>query len=75
MLKLKVLDRSLCILQVYASNTTSEYQAFVDEVNDTLFRVSLTESTVLMGDFNPHSWNRHRYVEGCDRKTWSHWTE
>ena len=20
-------------------------------------------------------WNRHRYVEGCDRKTWSHWTE
>ena len=20
-------------------------------------------------------WNRHRYVEGCDLKTWSHWTE
>ena len=36
MLKLKVLDRSLCLLQVYAPNATSEYQAFVDEVNDAL---------------------------------------
>ena len=36
------------------SNTTSEYQAFVDEVNDVLLRVSLTESTVLRGDFNAH---------------------
>ena len=48
MLKLKVLDRSLCLLQVYAPNATSEYQAFVDEVNDALLRVSATESTVLM---------------------------
>ena len=39
MLKLKVLDRSLCLLQVYAPNTTSEYQAFVDEVNDALLQV------------------------------------
>ena len=54
MLKLKVLDRSLCLLQVYAPNATSEYQTFVDEVNDALLRVSATESTVLMGDFNAH---------------------
>ena len=54
MLKLKVLDRSLCLLQVYAPNATSEYQTFVDEVNDALLRVSPTESTVLMGDFNAH---------------------
>ena len=54
MLKLKVLDRSLCLLQVYAPNATSEYQAFVDEVNDALLRVSATKSTVLMGDFNAH---------------------
>ena len=53
MLKLKVLDRSLCILQIYTPNATSEYQAFVDEVNDALLRVSGTESTVLMGDFRP----------------------
>ena len=35
-------------------NASSEYQAFVDEVNDTLLRVLPTESTVLMGDFNAH---------------------
>ena len=35
-------------------NATSEYQTFVDEVNDALLRVSATESTVLMGDFNAH---------------------
>ena len=54
MLKLKILDRSLCLLQVYAPNATSEYQAFVDKVNDALLRVLATESTVLMGDFNAH---------------------
>ena len=62
MLKLKVLDRSLCLLQVYAPNTMSEYQTFVDEVNDTLLQVSATESTVLMGDFNAHV--------GTDTDTW-----
>ena len=39
MLKLKVLDRSLCLLQVYAPNATvatSEQQACLDEVNDAL---------------------------------------
>ena len=46
-LKLKVLVRSLCLLQVYAPNATSEYQTFVDEV-------SLTESIILIGDFNAH---------------------
>ena len=51
MLTLKALDQSLCLLQVYALNTTSEYPAFVDEVNDALLQVSPTESTVLMGDF------------------------
>ena len=62
MLKLKVLDRSLWLLQVYAPNATSEYQAFVDEVNDALLRVSATESTVLFGDFNAHA--------GTDTDTW-----
>ena len=62
MLKLKVLDRSLCLLPVYAPNATSEYQTFVDEVNDALLRVSVTESTVLMGHFNSHV--------GTDKDTW-----
>ena len=54
MLKLKVLDWSWCILQAHAPNATSEYQAFVNEVNNALFQVSPTESTVLMEDFNTH---------------------
>ena len=62
MLKLKALDRSLSLLQVYAPNATSEYQAFVDDVNDAVLRVSPTESTVLMEDFNSHV--------GTDTDTW-----
>ena len=34
MLKLKIKYRSLCLLQVNAPNAVSEYQAFVDDVND-----------------------------------------
>ena len=41
---------------------TSEYQDFVDEVNEALLRVSRTEFTVLMGDFNAHV--------GTDTDTW-----
>ena len=72
MLKLKVLDWSLRILQVYAPNAATEYQDFVDEVNDALLQVSPTESTILMGDFNAHvgietdTWNgvigKHRFT-------------
>ena len=61
-LKLRIQDRSICLLQVYAPNATNEYQAFVDEVNDALLRVSPTESTILMGDFNAHI--------GTDDETW-----
>ena len=35
-------------------NAVSEYQAFVDDVNDALQRVGSTESTILFGDFNAH---------------------
>ena len=63
MLKLKVLNRSLCLLQVYAPNASSEYQAFVSDINDALLRVSPTEFTVLMGDFNAHV--------GTDTDTWT----
>ena len=40
----------------------SEYQAFMDEVNDALLRVAPTESTVLMGNFYAHV--------GTDTDTW-----
>ena len=52
--ELKVLDRSLSLMQVYAPNAMSKYQTFVYEVNDALLRVSPTESAALMGDFNAH---------------------
>ena len=42
---------------------TSEYKAFADEVNDALLRVSPTESSVLMEDFNAHV--------GTDSDTWN----
>jgi len=61
-LKLKVESQSICRLQVFAFNAASEYQAFVDEVNDALLGVSPFESTVLTGDFNVHI--------GTDTKTW-----
>ena len=61
MLKLKIVDRSLCLLQVFAPIGTSEYQDFVDEVNNALLR-SLTQSAVLMGNFNAHV--------GADTDTW-----
>ena len=62
MLKLKVKDWSLCLLQVYAPNAVCEYQAFVDDVNDALQRVGSTESIVLLGDFNAQI--------GTDSETW-----
>ena len=62
MLKLRIVDRPFCLLQVHAPNTTSEYQNFVDEANDALLGVSHTESIVLMRDFNAHV--------GTDTDTW-----
>jgi len=52
--KLKVENQSICLFQVYVSNAASEYQAFVDKVNDALLRLSPSEYTVLMRDFNAY---------------------
>ena len=43
-------------------NGESEYQAFVNDVNDALQRVGSTESAMLFGDFNAHI--------GTDNETW-----
>ena len=61
-LKVKIKSQSLCFIQVYAPNSTTQYLDFVDEVNDALQRVSSSESTVLLGDFNAHV--------GTDDVTW-----
>ena len=58
MLKLKVKERSLCLLQVHAPNAVSDYQAFVNDVNDALQRVRSTKSTIHFGGFQCTHWNR-----------------
>ena len=47
---------------MYALNAVSEYQAFVDDVNDALQKVRSTKSTIFFGDFNAHI--------GTDSETW-----
>ena len=37
--KLKVLNRSLRLLQAYVPNATSEHQAFMDEVSNALLQI------------------------------------
>ena len=55
MLKLKVKNRSLCLLQAYAPNAVNECEAFVDDVDDALQQVESTESAILMENFNAHT--------------------
>ena len=54
LLKLKLLERSLCVLQVYAPNIKSQYEAFLEKVEVALGKATSSESLVLLGDFNAH---------------------
>ena len=62
LLKLRLHERSLCILQVYAPNIESQYEAFLEEVEVALGKTTSSESLVLLGDFNAHV--------GIDNATW-----
>ena len=62
LLKLRLQERSLCILQVYAPNVESQYEAFLEEVGVALGKATSSESLVLSGDFNAHV--------GIDNATW-----
>ena len=62
LLKLSLQERSLCILQVYAPNIASQYEAFLEEVEVALGKATSSESLVLLGDFNAHV--------GIDNATW-----
>ena len=46
LLKLRLQERSLCILQVYALNMESQYEAFLEEVEVALGKATLSESLV-----------------------------
>ena len=61
-LKLRLQERSLCILQVYAPNIESQYETFLEEVEVALGKATLSESLVVLGDFNAHV--------GIDNATW-----
>ena len=60
-LKLRLNERSLCILQVYAPNAGAQCQSFLDQIGAALLKVTYAESIVLLGDFNAHV--------GTDNKT------
>ena len=62
LLKLRLQERSLCILQVYAPNIESHYEAFLEEVVVALGKSSSSECLVLLGNFNAHV--------GIDNATW-----
>ena len=52
--KLRLQERSLCILQAYAPNIESQHKAFLEEVEVALGKAASSESLVLLGDFNAH---------------------
>ena len=62
LLKLRLQEQSLCILQVYAPSMESHYEAFLDEVEVALGKTTLSESLVLLGEFNAYA--------GIDNATW-----
>ena len=62
LLRLKLMEETLVLVQVYAPNMESEYAPFLDEVLDVLARIPGTDSIVLLGDFNVHV--------GNDAQTW-----
>ncbi|MCP3656858.1 MAG: endonuclease/exonuclease/phosphatase family protein, partial [Herbaspirillum sp.] len=61
LLKLRLKEGPLWLVQVYAPNRESKYRSFLDEVTAALAVVK-TESFVLLGDFNAHV--------GIDHLTW-----
>ena len=52
----------MCILQVYAPNKESQYEAFLEVAEVALRKATLSESLVLLGNFIAHV--------GIDNSTW-----
>ena len=62
LLKLRLQERSVCILQLYAPNTESQYEAFLEEVEVALRKATSCEYLALLGHFSAHV--------GIDNATW-----
>ena len=71
LLKLRLQEWSLCILQVYATNAEAHYHPFLDEIGVAFQKVTSAVLIVLLGDFNAHvgTDNRHGRVLLEDKKT------
>ena len=54
LLKLRLHECSLCVLQLYAPNAETKYHPFLHKVGVALQKVTSTESIVILGDFNAH---------------------
>ena len=65
-----ILDQSFCLLQVYAPNATSEYQAFADEVNDALLRVSLLNLQILLHMLEQTQAHGRAWLENIESLDW-----
>ena len=62
LLRLKLKEKTLALVQVYASNTESEYAPFLDEVLGVLEGIPGTDFILLLEDFNA--------PVGSDAQTW-----
>lgn len=54
---LGLLDRFLCLTEVYDPSSSPMYLEFVEETSDTLRRVKTDDSNILLGDFSAHVGN------------------
>ena len=62
LLRLKLKEKTLALVQVHTANTESKYAPFLDEVLGVLEGIPGTDSIVLLGDFRAHVEN--------DSQTW-----
>ena len=62
LLKLRLQERSLSFLKVYAPNIELQYEAFLEEIEVALGKATSSESLVFLGNFNAHV--------GIDNATW-----
>ena len=53
-IRLKVGNRNLALVQIYAPNDGQEYTSFLDEVAEALETVPPKDSLMLIGDFNAY---------------------
>ena len=72
LIKLRLQERPLCVLQVYAPNMKSQYEAFLEEIEVALGKTTSSESLARFGDFNAHVGRGHQQCNP-ERYYWATW--